>query len=65
MEKQPDEPKEQEDAKILPFKRPVSEELARAILRHPAKGTEPIDMIIRRLDSNDEDDDDIADSVEE
>lgn len=57
MEKYPDERDRQEDAKILPFKRPMSEELARAILRHPAKGTEPIYMIIRRLDSTGENDD--------
>lgn len=49
MEKKPEEPKEQEDAKILPFKRPIPEELARAILRHPAKGTESPAVILRRL----------------
>lgn len=50
MDKKPQHtPDNQDGAKILPFRRPQSTELARAILRHPACGHETIEQTLRRL----------------
>lgn len=56
MDKEPQcPPDDHEDAKILPFQRPQSIELAKAILRHPACGHETIEQTLRRLGKEQDD----------